>query len=184
MLILSDMSTFRGSSESWNESETKRRVEIINKCLDVYDMIYPFNYKKVLFNQHELKRVHKVMDHLFYDISYPVMDECRVDVNLEVACPGWLELKKVILRFFSKVRLEREFDLFEEEVEGTGHIRPILREDGTSLKGTGVFLVNFNKEKAEETVDKAEETVDNEKDKKVKRKVKAKQNKILKNKNI
>ena len=75
MLILSDMSTFRGSSESWNESETKGRVEIINKCLDVYDMIYPFNYKKVLFNQHELKRVHKVMDHLFYDISYPVMDE-------------------------------------------------------------------------------------------------------------
>ena len=82
------------------------------------------------------------------------------------------------MRFFSKVRLEREFDLFEEEVEGTGHIRPIRREDGTSLKGTGVFLVNFNKEKAEETVDKAEETVDNEKDKKVKRKVKAKQNKI------
>ena len=139
--ILSYMSTFCGKTQSWNECETKRRVEIVNKCLDVYDMIYPFNDRKVLLTQNDLKRVHEVMDHLFYDVSYPVMDECGVDVNLEVECPGWLEIKKVvILRFFSKVRLEREFGLFEEEVEGTGHIRPVRRKDGSNLKGTGFFL--------------------------------------------
>ena len=156
--IFTYMSTFKGNSQSWNESATKRRVDIINKLLDAYDMIYPFNYGKVLFTQDELKRVHEVMDHLFYDISYPVMDEPGVDVNVEIGCPGWLDLKKVILRFFSKVKLEREFDLYEEEVEGTGHIRPIRRKGESSLKGTGVFLVNLDKEKAEETVD-------NEKDK-------------------
>lgn len=43
--------------------------------------------------------------------------------------------------------------MYEEEVEGTGHIRPIRRKDESSLKGIGVFLVNLDKEKAEETVD-------------------------------
>ena len=76
------------------------------------------------------------------------------------------------MRFFSKINLDRSFDLYEEEVEGTGHIRPIRREDGSSLKGTGVFLVNLDKEKRSECGEDAEETEDNEKDKKVKRKVK------------
>ena len=148
--IFSYMSTFSGNSQSWNESETKRRVEIVNKCLDVNDMIYPFNDGKVLLTQYELKRVHEVMDHLFYDISYPVMDECRVDVNLEVGYPGWLELKKVILRFFSKVKLEREFDSYDEEVEGARHIRPVRRKNDSSFKGTGCFMLEFNGEKEDE----------------------------------
>ena len=93
------------------------------------------------------------------------MDETGVDLNMELGCPGWLDLKKLLLRFFSKINLEREFEEFEEEVEGTGHIRPIRRKDGSSLKGTGVFLVNLDKEKCSKCGDKAEETVDNEKDK-------------------
>ena len=98
------------------------------------------------------------MDRLFYDTAYPVMDETGVDLNMELGCPGWLDLEKVLLRFFSKISFDRTFDLFEEEVEGTGHIRPIRREGKSSLKGTRVFLVNIDEEKAEETVD-------NEKDK-------------------
>ena len=54
------------------------------------------------------------------------------------------------MRFFSKINFDREFGKFEEEVEGTGHIRPIFREDGSSLKGTGTFLLSFTKKKDEE----------------------------------
>ena len=147
--------------DMWDDREVviKRRIEIINKCLDVYDIIFPFNDRKPVLSSFDLKLVHNLMDRLFYDTAYPVMDETGVDLNMELGCPGWLELKKVLLRFFSKISLDRTFDLFEEEVDGTGHIRPIRREDGSSLKGTGVFLLSLDKEKDEETVN-------NEKDKK------------------
>ena len=153
------------------ESDIKKGIEIIDKCLDVYDILYPYTNRKPVLSSFDLNGPHTLMDRLFYDTAYPVMNETGVDLNMELGCSGWLDLKKVLLRFFSKINLEREFEEFEEEVEGTGHIWPIHREDGSSLKGTGVFWVNLDKEKAEETVD-------NEKDKKVKRKVKAKQNKI------
>ena len=86
------------------------------------------------------------MDRLFYDIDYPIMDESGVDLNMELGCPGWLDLKKVLLRFFSKINSGRNFGEFIEEVEGTGHIRPLYRKDGSSLKGTGTFLMKFSKE--------------------------------------
>ena len=93
--------------------------------------------------------VHDLIDRLFYDTAYPVMDEYGVDLNMELGCPGWLYLKKVLLRFFSKINFEREFGKFEEEGEGTGHIRPIRREDGSSMKGTGCFLLNLDEERNE-----------------------------------
>ena len=148
--------------EFWplRETEIKKRIEVINKCLDVYDIIFPFNYNKPILSSNSLKGVYKLMDRLFYDTSYPVMDEIGVDLNMELGCYGWLDLRKVLLRFFSKIRLNRKFEEFEEEVEGTGHIRPIRRKDGSSLKGSGVFLVGLSEDKDEE--DKDEEDKDEE----------------------
>ena len=113
----------------WPKKEIliKKRIEVINKCLDVYDILFPFNRLKPILGDENLRGIHKLMDRIFYDTAYPVMDEVGVDLNLELGCPGWLDLKKVILRFFSKIKTSRKFEIFEEEVEGTGHIRPIRR---------------------------------------------------------
>ena len=166
----------------WDKQESviKKRIdEIINKCLDVYDIIFPYTNRKPILSKYDLRLVHDLMDRLFYDTAYPVMDETGVDLNMEIGCPGWLDLKKGLLRFFSKINLDRSFDLFEEEVEGTGHIRPIRRKDDSSLKGTGVFLVSLDKEKCSESGEKAEEIVNNDKDKKVKKKVRRRKNRII-----
>ena len=137
--------------ELWDkeESKIKKRIEVINSCLDVYDIIFPYTNRKPILSKYDLNLVHDLMDRLFYDTAYPVMDENGVDLNMELGCPGWLDLKKVLLRFFSKINFGREFGKFEEEVEGTGHIRPIFREDGSSLKGTGTFLLSFTKKDEE-----------------------------------
>ena len=137
--------------ELWDKEESKieKRIEVINSCLDVYDIIFPYTNRKPILSKYDLKLVHDLMDRLFYDTAYPVMDENGVDFNMELGCPGWLDLKKVLLRFFSKINFDREFGKFEEEVEGTGHIRPIFREDGSSLKGTGTFLLSFTKKDEE-----------------------------------
>ena len=137
--------------ELWDkeESKIKKRIEVINSCLDVYDIIFPYTNRKPILSKYDLNLVHDLMDRLFYDTAYPVMDENGVDLNMELGCPGWLDLKKVLLRFFSKINFDREFGKFEEEVEGTGHIRPIFREDGSSLKGTGTFLLSFTKKDEE-----------------------------------
>ena len=137
--------------ELWDkeESKIKKRIEVINSCLDVYDIIFPYTNRKPILSKYDLNLVHDLMDRLFYDTAYPVMDENGVDLNMELGCPGWLDLKKVLLRFFSKINFDREFGKFEEEVEGTGHIRPIFREDGSSLKGTGTFFMSFTKKDEE-----------------------------------
>ena len=137
--------------ELWDkeESKIKKRIEVINSCLDVYDIIFPYTNGKPILSKYDLKLVHDLMDRLFYDTAYPVMDDYGVDLNMELGCPGWLDLKKVLLRFFSKINFDREFGKFEEEVEGTGHIRPIFREDGSSLKGTGTFFMSFTKKDEE-----------------------------------
>ena len=128
------------------ETVIKKRIDVINKCLDVYDIIFPFNRRKPLISRFYLQGVYRLMDRLFYDTAYPVMDEAGVDLNMELGLSGWLDLKKVLLRFFSKIKFDRKFGLFEEEVEGTGHIRPLYRKDGTSLKGTGTFLLSFSED--------------------------------------
>ena len=135
--------------ELWDkeESKIKKRIEVINSCLDVYDIIFPYTNRKPILSKYDLNLVRDLMDRLFYDTAYPVMDENGVDLNMELGCPGWLDFKKVLLRFFSKINFDREFGKFEEEVEGTGHIRPIFREDGSSLKGTGTFLLSFTKKR-------------------------------------
>ena len=137
--------------ELWDKEESKieKRIEVINSCLDVYDIIFPYTNRKPILSKYDLNLVHDLMDRLFYDTAYPVMDENGVDLNMELGCPGWLDLKKVLLRFFSKINFDREFGKFEEEVEGTGHIRPIFREDGSSIKGTGTFLLSFTKKDEE-----------------------------------
>ena len=149
--------------ELWGlkESVIKKRIEIIDKCLDVYDIIFPFNRPKIILSRTNLEGVYKLMDRLFYDTCYPIMDENGVDLNMELGSPGWLDLKKVLLRFFSKIKLNRKFEKFEEEVEGTGHIRPLYRKDDTSLKGTGTFLLSLSNDD-----DKNEVEVDETKEKK------------------
>ena len=134
--------------ELWplKENDIKKRIEIINKCLDVYDIIFPFNRRKMVLSMSDLRGVHKLMDRLFYNTCYPIMDEEGVDLNLELGCPGWLDLKKVLLRFFSKIRINRKFFRYEEEVEGTGHVRPLHRKEGTSLKGTGFFSLKLTED--------------------------------------
>ena len=131
--------------ELWNKKEfvTKKRIEVINNCLDVYDIIFPYNMRKPILSKYDLKPIHNLMDRLFYDTAYPIMDQNGVDLNMELGSPGWLDLKKVLLRFFSKIKFDREFYLFEEEVEGTGFIRPLYRDDGSKLNGTGTFLLSI-----------------------------------------
>ena len=135
--------------ELWKEKESviKKRIDVINNCLDVYDIFFPYTKRKPILSKSDLNGVYKLMDRLLYDTCYPIMDENGVDLNMELGSPGWLDLKKVILRFFSKIKFDRKFGKFEEEVEGTGHIRPLYRKDGTSLKGTGTFFIEFDKEK-------------------------------------
>ena len=115
----------------WPErvDEIKKRIDIVNKSLDVYDLIYPYTIRKPIFTQKDLKNIHEFMDRLLYDVRYTWMDGVGVDVNLEIGSPGWLELKKVLLRFFSKIKIAKKFKLYDEEVEGTGHIRPIRRNN-------------------------------------------------------
>ena len=134
--------------ELWNEKESviKERIDVINNCLDVYDIIFPYTIRKPILSKSNLKGVYELMDRLLYDTCYPIMDEKGVDLNMELGSPGWLDLKKVLLRFFSKINFDREFEKFEEEVEGTGHVRPLYRKDGSSLRGTGTFLMKFIKE--------------------------------------
>ena len=151
--LFGDMGDFSCNKEKnffelWEKKETviKKRIEVINKCLDVYDIIFPFKERKPILTKNDLVSVYSLMDRLLYDTAYPIMDENGVDLNMELGLSGWLDLKKVLLRFFSKIKFDRKFGLFEEEVEGTGHIRPLYRTDGSSLKGTGTFLINFKKE--------------------------------------
>ena len=115
----------------WPKKENliKKRIEVINKCLDVYDIIFPFNNLKPILDNEDLKGIHRLMDRLFYDTAYTVIDEVGVDLNFELGLPGWLDLKKLILRFFSKIKTSRKYEEFYEEVEGTGHIRPINRKE-------------------------------------------------------
>ena len=131
--------------ELWdkNENKIKKRIAVINNSLDVYDLIFPFNKRKPILRKDDLLSVYRLMDRIFYDTAYPIMDETGVDLNMEIGLPGWLDLKKVLLRFFSKIKLDRKFGEYVEEVEGTGHVRPLYRKDGSSLRGTGTYLFNF-----------------------------------------
>ena len=48
------------------------------------------------------------------------MDETGVDLNMELGCPGWLDLKKLLLRFFQRLILK----------ENLKNLRRKLREQG------------------------------------------------------
>ena len=82
--------------ELWDkeESEIKKRIEVINSCLDVYDIIFPYTNQKPILSKYDLNLVHDLMDRLFYDTAYPVMDDYGVDLNMELGCPVGLILKK------------------------------------------------------------------------------------------
>ena len=130
----------------WPEKETqiKKRIEIINKCLDVYDILFPYTKRKPILSKFDLNGIYNLMDRLLYDIVYSIMDETGVDLNMELGYPGWFDLKKVLLRFFSKINSGRNFGEYIEEVEGTGHIRPLYRKEPSSLKGTGIFSLEIS----------------------------------------
>ena len=70
------------------ESDIKKRIEIIDKCLDVYDILYPYTKRKPVLSSFDLNGPHTLMDRLFYDTAYPVMDETGVDLNMELGCPN------------------------------------------------------------------------------------------------
>ena len=134
----------------WGEKmySIKKRIEVINNCLDVYDIIYPYTNLKPVLSMDDVKTVHDLMDKILYSTSYLWMEVKSVDLDIEVNSPGWIDLKKVLLRFFSKIKLDREFERFEEEVEGTGLIRPLYRKDGSIIKVT-----SLNKEDEDENGD-------------------------------
>lgn len=106
----------------WPKEEVsiKKRIEVINKCLDVYDILFPFDYPKPILNDEDLRGIHSVICRMFLDTRYTIMNEVGVDLSLEIGCPGWLDLKKVILRFLSKIKFSRNFEKFEEIFEGSG----------------------------------------------------------------
>ena len=72
--------------ELWDkeESKIKKRIEVINSCLDVYDIIFPYTNGKPILSKYDLELVHNLMDRLFYDTSYPVMDDYGVDLNMDL----------------------------------------------------------------------------------------------------
>ena len=70
--------------------------------MDVYDIIFPYTRRRPILSKYDLRLVYDLMDCLFYDTAYPVMDETGVDLNMELGRPGWLDLKKLLLRFFFK----------------------------------------------------------------------------------
>lgn len=131
--------------ELWNnrQERIKRRIDAINLCLDAYDILFPYEISKPVLNMNDLEQVHKLMDSILFRTSYRVMSEVGTDLTMEIGSPGWIELKKVLLRFFSKITIDREFEKFEEEVEGTGHVRPLYRDKGINIKGK--FFINIPK---------------------------------------
>ena len=69
----------------WDEKklDIKKGIEIIDRCLDVYDIIFPYTRRKPILSKYDLRSVHNLMDRLFYDTAYPIMDETGVDLNME-----------------------------------------------------------------------------------------------------
>ena len=159
--------------ELWDkrESEIKKRIEVIDRCLDVYDIIFPYTIRKPILSKYDLRLGHNLMDRLFYDTGYPIMDETGVDLNMELGCPGWLDLKKLLLSFFSKINLDRSFDKHEEEVAGTGHIRPIRRGkrtkimDGSKMTVSVPSLAYSSEEESEKEEEEKETDTPTEQDK-------------------
>ena len=103
----------------------KKRVDIINNCLDMYDLIFPIDYVKPILNNDEIKDVKNILKIMIGDTRYRVMNEVGVDLNLELGCPGWIDLKRLILRFLSKIKIQKN----DKILEGDSLIEEVRQED-------------------------------------------------------
>ena len=110
-------------SKSWDETRKERDKVIgsINKALDVYDEIFPYTWFKPKLTKEDLSVVHRLMEKILYTTRYPIVDQFGADLQHETYYSGWLDLKKVILRFFSKVRVE-----IGKELEGCEEVTRLM----------------------------------------------------------
>ena len=51
----------------WDEKklDIKKRIEVIDRCLDVYDIFFPYSIRKPILSQYDLRLVHNLMDRFF-----------------------------------------------------------------------------------------------------------------------
>ena len=51
----------------WDEKklDIKKRIEVIDRCLDLYDIFFPYTRRKPIFSQYDLRLVHNLMDRFF-----------------------------------------------------------------------------------------------------------------------
>ena len=42
-----------------------KRIEVIDRCLDVYDIFFPYSIRKPILSQYDLRLVHNLMDRFF-----------------------------------------------------------------------------------------------------------------------
>ena len=100
------------------KDDIKKRIDIINNCLDAYDFIFPIDYPKPILTVDDIEGIHKILRTMLIDTRYNIMNEVGVDLNLELGCPGWIDLKKLILRFLSKIKIKIKIKNSEEILEG------------------------------------------------------------------
>ena len=51
----------------WDEKklDITKRIEVIDRCLDVYDIFFPYSIRKPILSQYDLRLVHNLMDRFF-----------------------------------------------------------------------------------------------------------------------
>ena len=51
----------------WDEKklDIKKRIEVVDRCLDVYDIFFPYTIRKPILSQYDLRLVHNLMDRFF-----------------------------------------------------------------------------------------------------------------------
>ena len=45
--------------------DIKKRIEVIDRCLDLYDIFFPYTIRKPILSQYDLRLVHILMDRFF-----------------------------------------------------------------------------------------------------------------------
>ena len=51
----------------WDEKklDITKRIEVIDRCLDVYDIFFPYTIRKPILSQYDLRLVHNLVDRFF-----------------------------------------------------------------------------------------------------------------------
>ena len=61
------------------------------------------------------------------------MDETGVDLNMELGCPGWLDLKKLLLRFFQRLILKENLKNLRRKLREQGILDQFVERMGLDL---------------------------------------------------